>query len=232
VYRDAQRKTTLSVRAFKRTSNNFIDDTEVLVQQRKIGGWEAAVGHREFVGNATVDANVAYKRGTGAFGSLPAPEEAFGEGTSRFALITADANVNAPFKLGEQKLKYSGAWRMQAQRTPLTPQDRFAIGGRFSVRGFDGEGSLSAERGWTIRNEVSLPLGESRQELYLGLDYGKVSGPSSDNLLGKHLAGTAVGMRGAIKNLQYEVFIAAPVRKPEGFRTAAKTDGFNLNLSF
>jgi hemolysin activation/secretion protein len=232
MYRDAQRKTTLSVRAFKRTSNNFIDDTEVLVQQRKIGGWEAAVGHREFVGNATVDANVAYKRGTGAFGSLPAPEEAFGEGTSRFALVTADLNVNAPFKLGEQKLKYSGAWRMQAQRTPLTPQDRFAIGGRFSVRGFDGEGSLSAERGWTVRNEVSLPLGESRQEIYLGLDYGKVSGPSSDNLLGKHLAGTAVGMRGSIKNLQYEVFIAAPVRKPEGFRTAHKTYGFNLNLSF
>jgi hemolysin activation/secretion protein len=112
MYRDAQRKTTLSVRAFKRTSNNFIDDTEVLVQQRKIGGWEAAVSHREFVGNATVDANVAYKRGTGAFGSLRAPEEAFGEGTSRFALVTADLNVNAPFKLGEQKLKYSGAWRM------------------------------------------------------------------------------------------------------------------------
>jgi hemolysin activation/secretion protein len=232
MYRDAQRKTTLSVRAFKRTSNNFIDDTEVLVQQRKIGGWEAAVGHREFVGNATVDANVAYKRGTGAFGSLRAPEEAFGEGTSRFALVTADLNVNAPFKLGEQKLKYSGAWRMQAQRTPLTPQDRFAIGGRFSVRGFDGEGSLSAERGWTVRNEVSLPLGDSRQEIYLGLDYGKVSGPSSDNLLGKHLAGTAVGMRGAIQNLQYEVFIAAPVRKPEGFRTAHKTYGFNLNISF
>jgi hemolysin activation/secretion protein len=100
------------------------------------------------------------------------------------------------------------------------------------VRGFDGEGSLSAERGWTVRNEVSLPLGESRQEIYLGLDYGKVSGPSSDNLLGKHLAGTAVGMRGSIKNLQYEVFIAAPVRKPEGFRTAHKTYGFNLNLSF
>ncbi len=232
VYRDAQRKTTLSLRAFKRNSNNFIDDTEVLVQQRKVGGWEATLGYREFVGAATVDANLTYKRGTGAFGSLRAPEEAFGEGTSRFALVTADVNINAPFKIADQKLKYSGAWRMQAQRTPLTPQDRFAIGGRFSVRGFDGEGSLSAERGWTVRNEVSLPLGETRQEIYLGLDYGKVSGPSSDNLLGKHLAGAAVGLRGAAKNLQYEVFIAAPVRKPEGFRTASKTYGFNLNLSF
>ena len=232
IYRDASRKTTLAVRGFQRKSNNYIDDTEVQVQQRTVGGWEASASHREFVGNATIDASFAYKRGTGAFGSLPAPEEAFGEGTSRFALVTADVNVNAPFSLGEQKLKYSGAWRIQNNRTPLTPQDRFAIGGRFSVRGFDGEGSLSAERGWTVRNEIGVPLGQSGQEFYTGLDYGHVGGPSSDNLIGKNLAGAVIGLRGAVVGLQYDAFIATPVRKPEGFRTAGKTVGFNLNYSF
>lgn len=232
IYRDASRKTTVSLRAFKRKSNNFIDDTEVEVQQRKVGGWEAALAHREFVGSAVVDANLAFKRGTGAFGSLKAPEDNFGEGTSRFGLVTTDVSVNAPFKLGDQKFKYTGAWRMQANRTPLTPQDRFAIGGRYTVRGFDGEGSLSAERGWTIRNEVSLPLADSGQVVYAALDFGKVSGPSSQDLLGKRLAGAAIGMRGGVKNLQYEVFMAAPVSKPEGFRTAKKSYGFNLNLSF
>jgi hemolysin activation/secretion protein len=232
VYRDAARKTTLAVRAFNRRSSNFIDDTEVQVQQRVVGGWEASVSHREFIGQATVDANLAYKRGTGAFGSLPAPEEAFGEGTSRFALVTADVNLSAPFKIGSQKLKYSGAWRAQLQRTPLTPQDRFSVGGRFNVRGFDGEGSLSGERGYYIRNELSAPFSDSGQEVYWGLDYGHVGGPSSDNLLGQNLAGTALGLRGNLQGLQYELFWAAPVHKPDNFRTAGKTYGFSLNYSF
>ncbi len=170
MYRDASRKTTVSLKAFQRKSNNFIDDTEVQVQRRIVGGWELAAGHKEFIGQATLEGNLAYKRGTGAFGSLPAPEEAFGEGTARFALASADANLNLPFAIGPQKLRYNAAWRGQYNRTPLTPQDRFAIGGRYTVRGFDGESSLSAERGWLLRNELSAALGSSGQEAYIGLD--------------------------------------------------------------
>lgn len=232
IYRDASRKTNLSLKAFARDSSNFIDDTEVLVQRRAIGGWELGVGHKEFVGPATLEGNLAYKRGTGAFGSLPAPEEAFGEGSSRFALVTADASLSLPFTLGHQHLRYNGTWRGQDNRTALTPQDRFAIGGRYTVRGFDGESSLSAEHGWLLRNELSVALGESGQELYAGLDHGEVDGPSSDLLVGKWLTGMALGLRGGFKNLQYDVFIGAPLYKPEGFQTASYVAGFSLNMNF
>ena len=232
IYRDATRKTTLAVRAFQRKSNNFIDDTEVQVQRRVVGGWEGSASHREFMGQATVDANVAYKRGTGAFGSLAAPEEAFGEGTSRFALVTADINLSVPFKIGEQTLKYNGFLRMQSNRTPLTPQDRFAIGGRYTVRGFDGESTLSSDRGWFVRNDLAVPVGQSGQEVYAGLDYGHVAGRSSADLVGTQLAGAVLGVRGRFKNLQYDVFVGTPVLKPEGFRTASTTAGFTLNINF
>jgi hemolysin activation/secretion protein len=179
-----------------------------------------------------VDANLAYKRGTGAFGSLAAPEETFGEGTSRFALISADINLNVPFKVGEQTLRYNGLWRMQSNRTPLTPQDRFAIGGRYTVRGFDGENTLSSDRGWFGRNDLGVPLGESGQELYAGLDYGQVGGRSSAALLGTHLAGAVLGLRGRFKSLHYDVFVGTPVSKPEGFKTAGTVAGFTLNINF
>jgi hemolysin activation/secretion protein len=65
----------LSAPAFQRRSNNFIDDTEVEVQRRVVGGWELSAGHRNSSGRPRWTCNVAYKRGTGAFGSLPAPEE-------------------------------------------------------------------------------------------------------------------------------------------------------------
>ncbi len=37
---------------------------------------------------------------------------------------------------------------------PLTQQDKLSIGGRYTVRGFDGELSLSGEKGWLWRNEL------------------------------------------------------------------------------
>lgn len=121
------------------------------------------------------------------------------EGTSRFGLLSADAALTWPFKAASQNLRYNASLRLQDNTTPLTPQDRFAIGGRYTVRGFDGESSLPAERGILLRNDLSLALGSSGQEAYAGLDYGEVSGPSSELLVGKYLCGAVVGMRGSIK---------------------------------
>jgi hemolysin activation/secretion protein len=154
------------------------------------------------------------------------------EGTSRLRLYTADITLNAPFKLGEQKLRYAGLIRAQWNRTPLTPQDRFSIGGRYTVRGFDGETSLLGERGWLMRNDIGWVMGQSGAELYVGADYGHVGGRSTADLLGGRLAGAVVGVRGQWTKLSYDLFAGAPIRKPEGYRTAKVTLGFNLNASF
>jgi hemolysin activation/secretion protein len=42
----------------------------------------------------------------------------------------------------------------------------------------------------------------------------------------------AVGVYGQWTKLSYGFFVGAPVREPEGFRTAKVTLGFNLNASF
>lgn len=232
VHRDATSKTTTHLKAFARRSRNFIDDTEVRVQRRAVGGWEFGTGHRAFIGTATAEGNVLYRRGTGAFGAIAAPEQGFGEGTSRFVVVQADANLNAPFKLGDQGWRYNGTWRAQLNGTRLTPQERFAIGGRYTVRGFDGETTLSAERGWLLRNDLGAALGRSGQELYLGLDHGQVGGPTSQLLVGRRLTGAVLGLRGGFSHFQYDAFIGTPVQQPRGFRTAGTTGGFNVNLSF
>jgi hemolysin activation/secretion protein len=232
VYRDAVRKATLGLRGWARSSKNFIDDTEVEVQRRRMAGWDFGLAHREFIGTATLDLNVNYRRGTGAMNALPAPEDAFGEGTSRLRLVTSDARLNVPFAVGAQRLRYSGMWRAQWNHTPLVPQDRFAIGGRYTVRGFDGESLLSAERGWLIRNDLGWALGQAGQELYLGVDHGEVGGASSQTLVGTRLSGAALGLRGGYKGLAYDIFIGQPLNKPEGFKAASTVAGFNINWSF
>jgi hemolysin activation/secretion protein len=231
LYRNATTKFGAYARAWERDSSNFIDDTEVLVQRRRQGGWEAGFTYKQFIGAATLDANAAYRRGTGAFDALHAPEEQFGDGTSRTELITADAQLTMPFQLGDQRFRYIGSWRAQWNRTALVPQDRFAIGGRYTVRGFDGELQLTGDHGWLIRNDFGWSV-FGGQELYLGIDLGHVGGPPTQWELGQTLAGGALGLRGAWRGFAWDVFVGAPISKPHGFATDNPTAGFSLSWSY
>ena len=222
-----------------RESKNFIDDTEIEVQRRRMAGWALGLTWKQFIGAAVLDADVGYKRGTGAFGALESPEERFHavdptaplEGTSHPEIITASAQLNVPFKIGDQQLRYTGAWRAQWNRTPLVPQDRFAIGGRYSVRGYDGELSLAGEHGWTLQNTFALSLGGG-QELYLGLDYGHVGGPSTQWQVGDYLAGGVIGLRGGFGRGYWDLFVGAPISRPDDFMTAYTTTGFSLGWQY
>ncbi len=239
LFRNARAKTGFHARGWWRESRNFIDDTEIEVQRRRMAGWELGGDHKVFIGAATLEASAAYRRGTGAFGALASPEQAAHaanpgiplEGTARAALIIADGRFAVPFRWGRQSLRYSAHWRAQWNRTPLVPQDRFAIGGRYTVRGFDGEVSLAGERGWLIRNDLAVSLGAG-QEFYLGADYGHVAGPSTQWQPGNHLAGVALGLRGGWQGGNWDLFVGAPIRKPDDFPTAYTTTGFSFGWSF
>lgn len=231
VQRDAAGKTTVSLKGFQRGSNNYIDDQEVEVQRRMVGGLEWGLGHRRAIDRATIEANLTYRAGTGAWGSLPAPEEGFGEGTSRMRLWLLDANVQWPFEAAQQSWTWNSAWKAQYNKTRLTPQDRFSIGGRFTVRGFDGLSVLTAERGWLWRNELSLPAAQGTQ-VYAGIDHGHVAGASAQNLVGQNLTGLVLGWRGQYKRMQFDLFAGRPLHKPERFKTATETAGFSLSISF
>ena len=231
IQRDSAGKTSISLKGFQRKSNNYVDDTEVEVQRRVVGGLELGLNHKRALGQATLDGNFGYKRGTGAWSTQAAPEEAFGEGTSRMQLWLADANISLPFTAGQQNWTYNGSWRAQFNRTPLTPQDRMAIAGRYTVRGFDGLNILSAERGWVVRNEMVTPI-QAQTQFYAGIDYGQVNGPSAAALVGNRLTGGVVGLRGQAQKFQYDVFIGAPIQKPDRFKTSSYTVGFSMSVSF
>lgn len=232
LFRNATTRLNLHGYGWRRASRNYIDDTEVRIQRRATAGWALGADWRQFIGTAVLEAGLDYRRGTGAFHALHAPEEAFGEGSSRMRVLAADARLSVPFRLGRQSLRYLGSWRAQWNHTPLVPQDRFAIGGRYSVRGFDGEVSLSGDRGWLVRNEAELALGGG-QSFYLGLDYGHVAGGAAAQWqAGDHLAGAAMGLRGRWRALAWDGFVAAPVSKPTHFPTPPVTCGISVSAAF
>jgi hemolysin activation/secretion protein len=230
LHRNASHKTSVFYDVIRRNSQNYINDTEVEIQRRTTTAWKLGLQHRHYFDRFTFDGGIDYQRGTRWFGARPAPEEASGDGTALTSIVRLSASVDVPFSVFEQRFSYSSRFQRQLARVPLTSQDRFSIGGRWSVRGFDGELSLSADNGWYVRNDLSWQTPVNGQQLYLAVDYGEVGGTNSEYLIGKHLAGGAVGVKGYINplNLSYDAFAGIPLSKPKGFDTSSVALGFSL----
>ncbi|NDC07864.1 MAG: ShlB/FhaC/HecB family hemolysin secretion/activation protein [Oxalobacteraceae bacterium] len=229
--RDANSKTIAYLSAWAKQARNFVGDLEIAVQRRQLGGFEAGFTHRQVLRSATLDVNAGYRHGSDVFGHHPLLNESV-EGSTRPQILQVGALYNQPFAIAAQRFRYTLAMRAQYPWTSLLPQDRFSIGSRFSVRGFDEQRMLSADRGWLVRNDLGVSLGRSGQEVYLGLDYGEVSGRHSEQLAGKHLAGLAFGLRGGAQGVAYDVFAGRALSAPVGFSTQGLNVGFSLSWSY
>jgi len=227
LFRNQSHKTTLNFRLWRRHSTNAVNGIDIGQQQRRTAGWELGLNQRSYFGNATVDANLNWRRGTGLFNARPAPEEQFGGGSARASIFTGDLSFNLPLSAA---WRYNTSLRGQWSGDALTPQDRLSIAGRYTVRGFDGEQMLSGEKGAVWRNELAWNL-LSGHELYWGVDYGRIAGPGARYLPAKALTGSALGIRGALwRWLSYDLFAGVPLAKPDGFHTSGVTGGFSVNL--
>ncbi|HDR1191231.1 TPA: ShlB/FhaC/HecB family hemolysin secretion/activation protein [Pasteurella multocida] len=240
IFRHKQHKTTLGMKLWRLRMYKYIDDAEIEVQRRQMGGWEANLAHHMQLGRAIINANVSYKRGTGIFNSQPAPEEFNDEhdaipGTSRMKIINATLDIAIPFQLFKQPFSLDSSLALQWNKTPLIPQDKLSIGGRYTVRGFDGGRSLSGEKGWYWQNNVNWHYLDHHR-IYFGVDVGRVSGRSTQGLPEQKLVGAVIGVTGHFLlfngQLQYQFSLAKPCDKPTDFRTAATTYGLNLSYRY
>jgi hemolysin activation/secretion protein len=229
-YRDQNQKLSLQFRTGKRSSHSYIDDTEIAVQRRKVSFAELAILDRIYIGQAQIDLSFAERRGVHWFGAQEdianrQPDDP----TYFYRLHTLDISLAWPFKLAGFPLKYTGVLHGQTTNSPLYAAEQISIGNRYTIRGFDGEQTLSAEKGYYWRNELETPLGNSGQAAYAAFDTGYLYGPNVANLAGDHLSGAALGLRGGKWGISYDVFTGWAVTKPSGFRTAVPAFGFSLS---
>nr|WP_246542367.1 ShlB/FhaC/HecB family hemolysin secretion/activation protein [Collimonas antrihumi] len=231
--RDQVQKNSWQFKVGKRWSHAFIDDTEIAVQQRNTTFAELAWVHKHYFGDAQLDLTLANRWGVSWFnGQADLDNREPGTPTFRYTLQSIDATLSVPFKIASQPLTYIGTLRGQNTRSPLYLTDQFSIGNRYTVRGFDGELTLAAERGFFVRNELDIPLAQSGQSAYAGIDFGKVYGPSVQHLLGDKLAGATVGVRGGLFGLSYDIFSSWSLYKPAEFKTATPAVGFSLTYQY
>jgi hemolysin activation/secretion protein len=230
--RNQTSKTDLEFDIIHKKRRSYINGTEIEVQRQETTAVQTGISHRQYVGKSVLDASIKWQKGVPWFKAVAGPtDDMEGEATTQYNLYLLGLNVTAPVDFGNFTGQYNLSIRGQKADDRIYGSEFFSIGGRYSVRGFDGEQTLSAEDGIVVRNELRFPLVPNHQ-FYTAIDYGKVYGPSTEYLVGTELVGGAIGFRGKISALQYDVSVGWPLKKPEGFTTEKQVYGFQLVAQF
>ncbi|MDR3433070.1 MAG: ShlB/FhaC/HecB family hemolysin secretion/activation protein [Rouxiella aceris] len=225
-------KTLLNFTALARVSHTYIDDSNIDSKHRHSSAWRLGVQHQHQFGTATLSAGLRYQQATQWFAARETGDNADGQAATLGNIVQVQAEGRVPLRLYGQNLDYTiGYFRQQASAAVMS-QDQFAIGNRWTVRGFDGEQTLNANSGWWLRNELAWQTPVATQQLYMGVDYGKAGRGSRDWPAGSALAGTVVGLRGRILNTDYDLFVGLPLAKPTGFAASPVSLAFTLNWQY
>ena len=235
--RTQREKRAFDISISTRHNHRFINDMEIPVQALRTTSMEFGVSNRKYIGNATLYSRLGFQWGIGALGAQPEHKAsvAMGGPTSRYHMWLVDVDYRKPFIMGHRPASFTssfhGQWVQGSKR--VYSVDTINIGNRYSIYGFDGEYTLMGDSGWYVRNEVSSVIPRLNTEVYLGLDVGAVYGKSTESLVGKTIAGTALGVRGNYASgLLFDAFVSTPLYKPQGYQTKKFYSGFTVGYRF
>ena len=133
--------------------------------------------------------------------------------------------------VGASVLGYQSGLFVQYAPVPVPPTEYLQIGGRYTVRGFDGNSTLASPGGWTWRNELAVEAGWGSQ-FYTALDAGQVVPSASLRSGERTLIGSAVGLRGSFSALSYDIALGLPLKKPDDLNSRTPTLDFSLRSRF
>lgn len=232
MYRTQRIKTSVTMRVAQNSSRNFVDDTEIDVQTRNSSYGEIVLKREANDGRNRFNASLGFRAGLALFGALPDIIGPASPPTAYYTLGTADVSAVIPFRSGKTNLRWEPHVRAQVTNDHLYLSDAFSIGNRYTVRGFDGSAAIAAESGYFVRNDLIIPTASPNRSLYLGIDTGRVWGPSTAGLSGQSLTGIAVGMRGGSARATFDAALGFGIGAPAGLRTAqpATTLDFTYHL--
>jgi hemolysin activation/secretion protein len=220
-----------------RRAHSYLEDVELLVQQRRTTAAELGLTYSKKWLNASMSLDTSYSVGLPWFEAESRYlDSGFSDQpTTRPKIWHGNAEFNLPFSFWDGELNYSSRLHWQTTPQQTLSIDQFSIGSRYSVRGFDGDIIFQSESGYSFRNELSITgINTLNDQLYLSpylaLDVGHLWGPSVKDSPFTSLVGTAIGIRAQTKYLYADFALGMPLYKPDGF----ETHSFNpmLQLTF
>lgn len=159
-YRDARKKLEYKLTAKHSDKQNYINETLVEVSSRKVSNLDLTLNYSHFFNNGTLILNPTISSGMPWFDSITDADDITDEDPHaeyiNYKLYasyqqTLARNTAYPLTLA---VNING----QTTNTILYGENQFIIGGEYSIRGYKNN-VLSGEKGWSIRNDLTLPIG-------------------------------------------------------------------------
>jgi hemolysin activation/secretion protein len=222
--RNQAQKNDLGFRVAKRWVESTTAGVVIPAQRRNMTYAELSWAHRHYFGTTKLDLTLSHTWGVpwlNAYDDMQPTALGVPRSSLSYNFQVLDATISTPFNVFGINAQYTVTFHGQTTQTLQESSNLISIGGRYSVRGFDENNSLIAEQGYYVRNEVQLPISKTNQAFFVGLDGGRVFGPSQSPL-GSSLVGAAFGFRGGFwKGMSYEIFSSVPVYRPREFKSGA-----------
>lgn len=184
--------------------------------------------HTRYTNAGQLDLTLTNRWAFGGYASGVEHNPANNGATSRYMAHILEVSFSSPMTLMEQSLDFNATLYIQWTNKRLFSSDQIGIGSWYTVRGFDNDNMLSGDKGFYWRNELSGHF--EGQQPYIGLDYGRVAGPSTQALAGKQLIGSALGIRGEWQGTSYDISAGFPLQHPANMR-ARPTLYFQVSYS-
>lgn len=229
VYRDSDKKVSLSGELLSRQVKYQLEDIELALQKRNMKNIRVGVNYNQNFTGAILGGTLSYQRFLPYMGSVKTPDMESGDVSSQSNIINLDANYTKILDLIGLDTYYNLKIGMQYSPGNLTLQDQFSVGNRSNVRGFENSNGLYSNNGFFAQNTINIMTGMSNLIGYAGTDYGqtwdKLSARSAHET--NKILGATIGLKDNINELVYDISFSSPLLSPK----ESNNDKLNINFS-
>lgn len=229
LYRNVNSKLSASAEMIRRKYDYTLGGTELVLQKRDMGNVRLGLNYKRNFTGAALDSTLTWQRFTKAFGGTDTPDMRTGTVSKKSQIMNLNVNYVKWLTMLPVNAYYELNFGAQYSPDNLTLQDQLTIGDRWSVRGFQSSDGIYGNKGFFVQNTFNMVTGYKGVIPYIGADYGQIIGklPSQD-LNGKKLMGGILGVKGAIKALEYDASLSTPFIYPDNFDVDKCKLNFNL----
>ncbi|MEB6479372.1 ShlB/FhaC/HecB family hemolysin secretion/activation protein [Acinetobacter vivianii] len=216
---------------YRKSVSSFIDDLELMAPRKRLSGWELGSKYQYRFGQQTLNAQFSYRKGADIFGKNEAAEDFTGEGDSHAGIWNAAVQYAMPWQTTKNSFMYQLNWQGQWSPQKVVSQESFNMGGRYSIRGYRSEQSMSGNNGHCLQQTVHWLNPIPNFSFYAGLDQGLVTGEGTQYFSDRYLLGSVIGLRTQFKHLNGDFFVGRGLVAPRHIRKDVIT-GFNLSFNY
>lgn len=235
-YRDQNSRWSTSETFTAKSANNYLAGQLLDVNSRKLSVLDLGTNYSITLAGGVIIGQLDYLRGLKIDGALQDMNGLSKETPhAQFNKWTLDLNFTKRFAALGQDFSFNSHFNGQYAPQTLFGSEQIAIGGIYSVRGFNNTVILG-DKGYFVRNELSMleafTLGGEKLagRLYAGYDYGHV-GSVAYGVQEGGLSGVTVGLSVNLRGLTIDLFESSPITLPSELKRESAQTWFRLSCA-